>query len=462
VIVRSLIVSLGLWASDFYETHPVEKNSTKPGENMTKSIFWAVASLCCLGFITTTSAQSVSPSATWKPADYWFLDVEVFPPPGAAVPPLRKYQINVLISGKHQSGGGTIWNVGFLPGKPVPTNLGDNYTVMVSQEKGWPVKVYHVLRLKRVPEPALVVSAIGCRLSAIGMPLEGLGLVGASPGLKMGFVMPTEQRQWLEHFGEATFLTAAPAGCPLEMFPLVSGQWSGASGQELTLTKKKDGEFTIIEAVVKSPRSRVGLVIRQKWVEGEKWWREYERYVDGEKDLVASREIPPPPPPGQITVAPEKIGTRDDPLYLHRDPKLLATIEVEAKGAKLAELVERMSKATGLKIVLDSSLADHKPDLGYIQPTPKGWSARAIMSIIQTIQLENGFWEKTASGYRLTGKSLVPPSPVAAEPAGNSLGIWLAGAGIVLSAGTAAWFYFRRQGSGKSPKPARAPVKARI
>jgi hypothetical protein len=65
---------------------------------------------------------------------------------------------------------------------------------------------------------------------------------------------------------------------------------------------------------------------------------------------------------------------------------------VEPKGAKLADLVERMCKATGLKITLDSNLADHKPDLGYIQPTPKGWSVRAVMSIIQTIQLENGFW----------------------------------------------------------------------
>jgi hypothetical protein len=115
-----------------------------------------------------------------------------------------------------------------------------------------------------------------------------------------------------------------------------------------------------------------------------------------------------------------------------------------------------------MKITLDSSLADHKPDLGYIQPTPKGWSTRAVMSIIEKAQLENGFWEKTANGYRLTGKSLAPPSPVAAEAGGTSLGIWLAGVGIIIVAtGAGAFFYKRRHDFANPNRPVKVPVKVR-
>src|SRR5260370_3034174 len=173
---------------------------------MSKSISWAVACACFLASFQSAYGQDVP---EWKPADYWFLDVEVVPREAAPAPPMRNYQINVLVSGKSQIGGVPCWTVGFLPGKPVPANLGDNYSISVAQDKGWPVNIIYYARFKRVPEPALLAGALG-----LGMPLESLGLVGATPGLKHGVTRPTEQPQWLVRFCHAASITPAHRAYP--------------------------------------------------------------------------------------------------------------------------------------------------------------------------------------------------------------------------------------------------------
>ena len=83
------------------------------------------------------------------------------------------------------------------------------------------------------------------------------------------------------------------------------------------------------------------------------------------------------------------------------------------------------------------------------------------MSIIEKAQLENGFWEKTVNGYRLTGKSLVPPALASDEPAGKGLGTWLAAGivGFLAVAGSGAFFYRRRH---RPAKPLHAGKKVPV
>jgi hypothetical protein len=55
-------------------------------------------------------------------------------------------------------------------------------------------------------------------------------------------------------------------------------------------------------------------------------------------------------------------------------------------------------------------LAKHVPDLGYIQPDPRGIPAWRLMEHLAKIELDEGRWEATATGYRLSGVSKVPPA----------------------------------------------------
>src|SRR5260370_15517293 len=116
---------------------------------MSKSISWAVACACFLASFQSAYGQAIP---AWKPADYWFLDVEVFPREAAPAPPMRNYQINVLVSGKSQIGGVPCWTVGFLPGKPLPANLAYNYSISVAHYKGCPVNITHYAVCKLRPD----------------------------------------------------------------------------------------------------------------------------------------------------------------------------------------------------------------------------------------------------------------------------------------------------------------------
>jgi len=337
-----------------------------------------------------------SPGVLWKPADSWSLQMEQYSRLETGNQASTRYAIRALVTGKGMADVTECWNVAFVPGEGMPPHLENHYSVSVAKDSGWSLKVVHSRVLKRVSVHALSATTIG-----LGHPYNSLGIVGATPMLKVGYIKASEQSDWLNRFGKAKFVTAAPEGFPVEVIPLGPlGSYSNPkAGAELTFSRKKEGDFVVLEAALKVDQTEK-LLIRQKWIEGEKWWREYERYVDGRKDLHGRQVMPPP---GKS--APPIDPNEPDPLYLRRDGRLQVFVEIEERGAKLSVLLERINKATSLLLTVDPSLADHQPDLGVILQSKPGYRACDVMAIIERSQLENGRWVKTAKGYKLTGLS---------------------------------------------------------
>ena len=100
----------------------------------------------------------------------------------------------------------------------------------------------------------------------------------------------------------------------------------------------------------------------------------------------------------------------EKPYYLRADKRLWVTLNVEPDHPKLAQIVAQLGAATGLSIAVDRSLDNHAPDYGYIQPSKRGYYAWQIMEMVDRKDLQKGFWEKTARGYRLVGTSLAVPN----------------------------------------------------
>lgn len=95
---------------------------------------------------------------------------------------------------------------------------------------------------------------------------------------------------------------------------------------------------------------------------------------------------------------------------LRLDPRLQAKLNLQEVNPDLPDLLARLQSASGLTIALGDSLAEHRPMLGDLQlPRVPAW---AVMELLAEAQLEGGGWEKTDSGYRLIGTSLVPPPAV--------------------------------------------------
>src|SRR5207249_2539861 len=99
--------------------------------------------------------------------------------------------------------------------------------------------------------------------------------------------------------------------------------------------------------------------------------------------------------------------------FYHRlDPKLQVKHNLVEANPKLGNLLERLRKATGLTMTLADNLTYHEPEMGVMQmPNASSWS---LMELIALMDIDNGRWEKTDTGYRLTGQSKAlrpPPRP---------------------------------------------------
>jgi hypothetical protein len=96
---------------------------------------------------------------------------------------------------------------------------------------------------------------------------------------------------------------------------------------------------------------------------------------------------------------------------LAADLRLRARLKLVATQPPMADVFALLAKATGLEFTLAENLAAHSPDMGEL--ALPNVAAYSVMEIIAQRDIEDGRWEKTESGYRLFGKSLVPlpPSP---------------------------------------------------
>lgn len=220
---------------------------------------------------------------------------------------------------------------------------------------------------------------------------------------------------------EGLVISPEPFGAyPFEVLPLMKvGESRSRDGKYIMrLGKKREGvgDTSVWEAVITRPEGGA-LTITQKWVDGEKWWREYERTDNGEVTLSAEIVIP--------KVYPRVEMPKDD---LRADRRLNAKVSIVGDNPPRAEVFEKLSKATGLRITWAANLDHLKPKYGGVQ-----WpsiSAFAVMNHFKDFDVTGAKWVKVGDeGYRLEGKPKYPPPPVqtvqqpeAASPVSESQG----------------------------------------
>lgn len=328
----------------------------------------------------------------WNLGDLWNIEVKA--------PSDGSYIVHVVIGGQEDVEGKECWKVDVVPGSGAPPYL-KRHRMFVDKTTGWPRKVL---------EPAT------------------------------NTILPLR-----EHAG-VSFLTGAVRGLPLEIIgPGVLAEQSS----ELRITKETIAGITHVEAV-RLQEGAEGFRVRQQWVDGEKWWREYERHVDGKKDLVARRlNVPPlPAASGQAKgAASGPSGAKLSSAALRLDPRLQVPFPIFEKNPKLADLLARLSAATKLKLELAEGLEHHDPEFGSVQM--KDGKAWHMMELIAFTQLENGRWERIDGGYRLAGTSKLATTPA---PTPSTWRFWLTAASLLLFGAISAVLVYRyRRHLGNSP-----------
>lgn len=195
---------------------------------------------------------------------------------------------------------------------------------------------------------------------------------------------------------------------PFEFFPADSASTTSPSPLSARVERRTEGDRIIVEAVIVDKNTDIR--VRQAWIPGELWWREYERSVNGVKVLSARREEPALAKKGESEKKPSVLPssvTREDPYVLRRDPKLQAAVSVKGENPSFDSILNTLRSTTGLQLTVDPSLENHKPNLASLQiNTIPSWG---LMESLASKELDNGRWLKTTKGYRLTGLSKVPP-----------------------------------------------------
>lgn len=326
------------------------------------------AMLADLPLPLSAGSKSDVPSAKWTPGKSWKLSVKTYPKEqpdkntaGKSAQAAKEFLLYAHISGYRQVKSTKCWSLVFLHPDNGPNRFADRYYIYVDPQ-GWTRKMLHI-KYSKTPAP--------------NSKTRKRTLVPLLP----------------KKFGPGTLAAIAPPAFPLEIFPLTDfAQIDREGGKEaFAIRRKIDGKNILLEAVYKIGTAEK-LVIRQKWLQGESWWREYERFVNGRKDLSARLVIRKPAPAAANGSSP-----------LRRDPRLRVKMRVFANNLQLPELFDRVEKATGLKLTIDPKLKDHDPVLGSIQF--KSAPACVVMEVMARRQLQEGRWLKTKDGYQLTAKA---------------------------------------------------------
>jgi hypothetical protein len=360
-----------------------------------RRFFALFAALCLLGRpggSATAGADAPPPWAAWQAGDSWTVSVELFgaDPDGAPQDPPKvtaRYNLQVKVVATEPVGGTACWRVDFTPAKEAPAAVGDPYRTWIARDSGWPVKV------ARAGGPA------------------SASVVSFEKGVSI--------------------LAGSPEGVPVEFFPLpdAQGLHANSAADALTVKVQEDANKTrTAEATLKTAAGEV--VVRQKWPAGARWWREYERRVNGRKDLHARFLVASRPDP--VAAKPP-----EEPHDLRKDPKLQATVTVLEDNPPLEEVLQRVREATGLSLTVDPALAKHDPKLGGVRfNAAPAWM---VLNLVAETQLVDGHWESVEGGYRLTaqaslreGESPVPSwrRPLAVSAGG--LALLLGGVAVVL------------------------------
>jgi hypothetical protein len=196
----------------------------------------------------------------------------------------QEYVFHVVkIADGGQVDGRNCWKLVFVPGDKVPAEKARRVAVAVDKEQGWPRKVSGPTSISEV---------------------RVQGLAGA------------------------LIIVDAPDGIPLEIFPFAGDQEfrSGQSVAKLRQTRRNNETFV---ELVYSLNGGETLRVRQRWADGEDWWRYYEKYVDGRLVLRARLHHLPPLEDAfaKVDWGPPKAGSP-----LRQDKRLWVLVQVEGKA----------------------------------------------------------------------------------------------------------------------------------
>lgn len=241
----------------------------------------------------------------------------------------------------------------------------------------------------------------------------------------------------LNLFGTFSFPTFAPQIFPLELFYSIRPGFLKSTGTLYTLEiKHRIIENTLIaQAIVRQGRSPY-LSVKQTWVKGELFWRKYERYYMGHKDLVArvislSSLLPrtershfniPILPPERSPLP----RVSDSSMNLRSDLRLRVTLRGSLKNPTVPDIIKRLQDATDVPLTIDDSISGSRPAYAAV-----GWQnipAWSIMLDLAAAPAVAGRWEKTENGYRLVSAI----QPVSDPTSASTMFWWLRAAFPVL------------------------------
>lgn len=379
--------------------------------------------LLCVLTITVSSVlparaepQKVPPPDTnplgWKVGDGWHLRVKARDTTAE-----RAFDVHAVVTAAEVVGSATCWRMEFIP-VSAPAEVGKGFRAWLNPSTG------HYARLRR-------------RMELTDLTLGWGGGLSATPEVLAGF--------------------------PLVLLPLLrEGESQSPDGTEtLRIGRQPQDEKRAVWEATLTRNGKPTQTIRQTWVDGEPWWRDYEQ-TQGPTVVFSALRVTPEvlakeraptrptsPPAIKVQTPPTQTGA-SDPFRLRHDPRLSAWITVTAMNPPRAELMAAVTKATGVKLTVAENLANLDPKYGSVQlDGVRAWSVMEMMAIQN---LTNGRWVETPDGgYCLEGEdkptiltpppaSAEPPPATAAQPQGRRwLTLVTTGALIVLTLGFVGW-----------------------
>jgi hypothetical protein len=339
---------------------------------------------------------STAQTPAWQPGDGWPIRVSwAFHEKGA-----EAADMNVVVLGEDEENSNW-WKLEFnAAGPPSKTPDGESYTYILCVDKkdGWPRQAFSFVGREDLP---------------------------------------------LATFGDLRMFTTFPQGYPTEFIP---------DAVPMTENGKSPGESLTVKAGSK-PGQRIAIIrlagghvveVRQTWVAGEKWWRDYERYRDGKLELRASRVIPeatkparlaPPPAATPGVPAPPMVDLNNNPLKA--DARLSAKLSLNLLNPRVQDLLDRLAAATGLTFRGDPNVDFATPV--FVSFTSADNPAWTIMDQLAQSAVVRGSWEKQEDGsYLLKGGPKL-------EAASSTWKWWLGGIVAVLAGTALVVFQVRRR-----------------
>jgi hypothetical protein len=142
-------------------------------------------------------------------------------------------------------------------------------------------------------------------------------------------------------------------------------------------------------------------MVREKWVDGEPWWSEYERWSDGQK--VLSGKIVPKqqakPRPAQPIATPPRPEVPPTPSFLEEDARLQTVVNATFEEPTISMILQRLQKLTG--VPLDSEIEDNADKPLWLSIDFHETPAWSVMEQLAGGERVAGQWEKSGTGYRL-------------------------------------------------------------